>query len=696
MRRRDHRKADMESISQTNETTTYEVRDADGNLICLRDRIDGPDGKQVFSHLPGRRDMGGMPMSDVPLYGSEDVRDWPDEAPVIVVEGEKVRDALHNPDSGLYVLGTLGTGHKPNADRLEVLRGREVILWPDADKKGHEHMQKLGGDLQGVAASVQWYKWHDALEKGDAADHPAVQSRDEKALGILLDDLMGAPLWESADDGVNTVNTVNTIPRELPAAEEFPVDALPRSCAGLVEEAAAAIGCPPDFIALPMLVMLGTGIGNSRVLKLKEGWEEGPAIYAAVVAEPGEAKSPAAGVATDPARRRQAKLRTAYRQKREEYEARMREFEKDKRDCRKNDLADPAPPEEPIMERTVVDDTTTEALVRVLEGSPRGVLVDKDELAAWVGSMDQYRAGGKGADRQFWLSGWSGKALSVDRRSLGEPLILQRPFVGVFGTIQPGVLSTLGHDRQDGMLDRFLFAYPDPVPSRWSDDEISVEARESAAALFDRLHALDMPLDDNGDPNPKRIRFSPDAKEVFADVVNTLGEERERPGFPARLKGPWAKLKGYLARLSLILAMCRCVEEGEPERVEARDVFAALVLLDYFKNHARRVYAGLYGHNTEHRLAEDLAEFLRDRGSRWIGTATELHEALKERGCKSLPTDPDRLTGTLLRIAERFPVFTVERGRRRVGDKVQRSVEITLGTTVHSVHSVHTRGQEVA
>ena len=40
-----------------------------------------------------------------------------------------------------------------------------------------------------------------------------------------------------------------------------------------------------------MLVVLSGAIGNARVIKLKQGWTEGAAIYGAVVAEPGEKKT---------------------------------------------------------------------------------------------------------------------------------------------------------------------------------------------------------------------------------------------------------------------------------------------------------------------------------------------------------------------------------------------------------------------
>lgn len=226
----------------------------------------------------------------------------------------------------------------------------------------------------------------------------------------------------------------------------------------------------------------------------------------------------------------------------------------------------------------------------VLEGTPRGVMAVRDELAGWVRSMDQYRAGGKGADRQFYLAAWSHGYAAVDRKSQAEPLILTHPFVGVFGSIQPGVLGELGAGREDGLLDRFLFAYPDPVRSRWSDAEISAGARDDYAKLYDVLRERHMPEDDHGDPEPVRVHLSPTAKAILVDAIDTHREEMDAVGFPARLRGPWSKLEAYLARLCLILEMARAADSGEAERVEDGDVLRAWALLDYFKTHTRRVY----------------------------------------------------------------------------------------------------------
>jgi hypothetical protein len=82
-------------------------------------------------------------------------------------------------------------------------------------------------------------------------------------------------------------------PKRLPRIKKFPVGAMPDGCRLLIVETAAAVGCPPEFVALPILVTLGTAIGDSRRLQIKKGWTEGATIFGASIAAPGTGKSPA-------------------------------------------------------------------------------------------------------------------------------------------------------------------------------------------------------------------------------------------------------------------------------------------------------------------------------------------------------------------------------------------------------------------
>lgn len=427
-----------------------------------------------------------------------------------------------------------------------------------------------------------------------------------------------------------TRNAVTPL-RQLPVnsgTPAFPTDALPKSVARLVKEAAAAIGCPPDAIGLAALTTLGSAIGNARVLQPKKGWTEGAAIYAAVIADSGEKKTAAVAVATEPSQKLQNKLNKEYEKKVDEFAREEREYEVQRKDAAKQGLPAPPPPRRPIAERAHVNDTTVEALISLLKESPRGVLLERDELVGWVKGMDQYKAGGKGSDRQFWLSAWSNRPVSVDRKGQPEPIGVLRPFVGLIGSIQPTVLAELSEGREDGMLERFLFAYPEPLNALWTEAEVSEAAEVAYRDLYQRLRALGMERDELGDPVEIPVAFSPQAKEVFISAYNGHRREMATPGFPHYLRSPWSKLEAYIVRLALIIATCRFIEDGVAERVEQEDVLRAVLLVEYFKAQARRVFGALYGFDPRLRLVEDVARFVTEQGGLWTGTPTELHNEL--------------------------------------------------------------------
>src|SRR5215211_5723947 len=159
-------------------------------------------------------------------------------------------------------------------------------------------------------------------------------------------------------DLTTTQTTPSTpISGELPAATAFPVDALPAEPKRFVGEAAAAIGCPPDLVAVPVLATLSAGIGASRVVQLKPGWQESATVFMATVSPPGSKKTPAAKAATTPAWRKQTELKKKYREKHASYEAEQRRLEAAQRESTQGRDLPPDLPDEPTMGRTVVEDT---------------------------------------------------------------------------------------------------------------------------------------------------------------------------------------------------------------------------------------------------------------------------------------------------------------------------------------------------
>jgi hypothetical protein len=86
------------------------------------------------------------------------------------------------------------------------------------------------------------------------------------------------------------------------------------------------------------------------------------------------------------------------------------------------------------------------------------------------------------------------------------------------------------------------------------------------------------------------------------------------------------------------------LRSNEREQVEPRDVFAASVLVDYFKAHARRVFAEVHGADPVDSLAVALNEFLEEHDGKWEGTATELFGAHADSRLKGCP--PTQTTGS--------------------------------------------------
>jgi hypothetical protein len=342
-----------------------------------------------------------------------------------------------------------------------------------------------------------------------------------------------------------------------------------------------------------------------------------------------------------------------------------------------------------------VNDTTVEALIPILRDNPRGVLQERDEIAGWIASFDQYRSG-RGADRQFWLSVWSGRPVQVDRKGhSGRPLAAPRPLVSVVGGIQPDVLPELAGGREDGMLERFLIAFPRPLNARYSTAEISEAAQSNYRDLFARLRSLHLGTDDYGDPMPKAVTFAPDALEAWIDAYNAHRDEMGAPWLQPGLRAAWSKLEAYLLRLTLICACCRFVsgaEDGEatPERVESKDVLRAVVMLDYFKEHARIVHAVLRGEDKRLLLLEDLSDFLGEqKGGSWEGEMHELHEELASS--RARPPKPNVLSRRINEFAANPRTgITVEDGTRFDPEKGQgrRVVKITLSNIVDTVDTV--------
>lgn len=351
---------------------------------------------------------------------------------------------------------------------------------------------------------------------------------------------------------------------------EFPVLALPPGLREMAVHGSQSKGCPPDYYAVPLLVATGAAMGPGFELAIKPDFIIGSNLYGAVVGPPGSAKSPAMEDALGPLEWLQAERYRTYRKAMDEHRKAMQVYE----DAKKG--AKPNRPVEPVLRSLITNDATVEALIDLLERH-NGLLLSFDELAGWMGSLNQYRAAGRGNDREAYLSFWARRFHSKARRS-GTQLI-ERPHLSIIGGIQPDRLHVLETDGDDGLLARFLWALPETKASLWSEEVIPSRVVANAKTLFSRL------VEGSESAEPMRVIFSASARKLWIEWHDQRASEMDSDGFPSRLRGTWAKLPSQAGRIAIIL---HAAEDGS-ETLSDATLERALAIIDYFAAHAQRV-----------------------------------------------------------------------------------------------------------
>jgi uncharacterized protein DUF3987 len=446
----------------------------------------------------------------------------------------------------------------------------------------------------------------------------------------------------------------------------FPLEVFPESVQTILTEFSKAVACPVDFLGVPLIAAAGVAIGTSREIEIKPGWIEGARVYACVVAAPGAKKSPAFNLILNPIYRIQRRMEKEYKETKELYEGSLTQYEADLMGWKnsKGSNSKPVKPEEPVMEQIVTTDSTLEAMAVLLEQNSRGILLARDEITGWVLAMDQYK-NVKGADRQAWLSFWNGAPVIVNRKNRKSPIVLNDPFVGVVGGLPPDVLGDLADERgrEDGLIHRILFAYPDNKQLEWVEDEVSNESLHSLCQIFEGLISLEPEDEESGDHKPVVIAFTPEGKGTWRDFIKDHYKEQADALFPDNLRGPWAKMEGYAARLALILQLLRFVwDEAKSDEVDDTSMSGAADLIDYFKSHAKRVYAQLRTTPQDKKVLSTV-EWIRRQGGSVTARDVLMHRVANVRTASE---------------AKQFLLHLQERGYGTVKEGQKKNVSFTL------------------
>ena len=405
------------------------------------------------------------------------------------------------------------------------------------------------------------------------------------------------------------------LPSELEPVDALPLAALPDALRPWIEDCADRMQCPPDFVALPMLIGAASLVARLVAIRPQANtdWTERANLWGLIVGRPGMMKSPAMGAALAPLDKLEAKAAEEHRQEMKGFEVSLSTFALRKKAgenaasgaLKKNGSADisglvlnESEPEPPTRRRYMVNDATYEKLGELMSQNPSGLMVVRDEMKGLLTSLSQEE---KAPARAFHLQAWSGGRYVFDRIMRGTTAI-EDARLSMIGCIQPGPLSSFvrnavtGGTADDGMVQRFLICWPD-MNGEWRNVDRLPDAvgKRQAHAVFDRLDGLDVAdlcaqqdTDFNGEAEGlPYLRFAPDALDAFEEWRTELEAKMRSDAVGAATEAALSKFRKHVPALALTLH----VVDGHTGPVNLKSTLQALELADYFESHARRTYA---------------------------------------------------------------------------------------------------------
>ncbi|HEY1228676.1 MAG TPA: DUF3987 domain-containing protein [Ramlibacter sp.] len=397
---------------------------------------------------------------------------------------------------------------------------------------------------------------------------------------------------------------------------EFPITVLSPEWSRWVCDTAEAGGAPVDYVAQSLLAAVSALCGTGVMARVSAAWAEPLVLWQALVGWPSSGKSPALAATRNLLGEIEDLMRARDGERRNDHEARSEEARLIGDQWRERcavALADgKTPPPRPmeayfdevyVPSQIVVADATLEALADVVAGNPRGVILWRDELAAWLANLGRYANGG--SDRAHWLEAWAAAGITVNRRSRHQPLHLRKFPVSVIGAIQPDRIAEALSGSDDGMAARFLYAWPDAPPYRGLGDRCLADD-DSALARLQAIAGL------GGGANPLHLSLDYDALIVFDEFLRDLhGRLQEAEGLEAGWLG---KGRGTIVRLAAILTLLGWSEQGPgmPIPPIGRDALSGAIDLwhGYFWSHARTVFTRA-GRTHRDREARKVVRWLR-------------------------------------------------------------------------------------
>lgn len=416
---------------------------------------------------------------------------------------------------------------------------------------------------------------------------------------------------------VNSVSewlTPEPIGKKLMPVPSLADDMLPPPLNTFVNDAAGRMQASREYVAVALIVALGTVIGTGCAVrpKQKDNWTVTSNVWGMLVGQPASKKSPALTAGLGPVHHldhlAQKDFEAEYsifyvQQLTRQLKVKELERKQKKSSLTPEEITELArasrKAEEPAPKRYYSNDATIEALGEILAVNPRGVLMVNDELSGWLQAMDKP---GREGTRAAFLSAWNGlDPQRVDRIGRGN-LHIPHFCISVLGGIQPDMIQTYLSEaqienRNDGLVQRLQLAvYPDLQPietivDQSPDHAVITDVRNIFIALGNDLLVFKPNVDAPG--TIPYFRF--ESKKAFPAFRDWLlqNEQRARSEESPVVSEHLSKFSRLVPALSLVFHMTRLAtgsaKPGSP--IDLESLTMALKWAIFLEAHARRIYS---------------------------------------------------------------------------------------------------------
>lgn len=360
---------------------------------------------------------------------------------------------------------------------------------------------------------------------------------------------------------------------------------LPPSYAEPMTQVAKWMGTPTAALLTLLFPALASCLHPKTRVIVKESLNfiESAIIYAGLVTESGQRKSPTMNLVLRYIKELQAEEEERYASDKAEYDRELEEWESQKDLMPRAEWLDAKPQPPARLREFYLDKATSEAIDKIKGEQPDTSIVwIKDELSGLFSSYGAYK-NGRGEDKESVLSGWNGGGVKKNLKN-GERVSLLNDAMSIVGAIQNSALQKhMGNfDDAQGEWGRFLWCLIPLKALRLPSDDTTFQLA-FLKDLYQRARKLE----------PQDYRFAFDAQAMYDNFHWQLELERvahPRPGMRAAL----AKMEGYTARLALVLHLIWELEAGktEPSRFIPRErVRAAIGLAKFYLSQVTLIHS---------------------------------------------------------------------------------------------------------